>query len=340
MDRLISPTRSSARCCASTRPSPTRSCSRTRRKPRGRAHGLRHAGQAADRRADDIPAEHRIRGIEGVRTYSTLEDTLPFAQHLGFKQDGDRLVLEGSEGQARWYFSPKTGRPSNGMHVGVWHHMALGCGAGRDAEVARLRGHGPDPVDARVRPLLLRLLLLDVAPAAASRCAHRPGRASSSTRSSKTLGNRLSLSPRTEPLREARARARGDREPAPARQAAKAAKGGKKAIKATEPVPRATRRYRRRRTARSPESPRARSHPTGAALAGACARREEHHHAAQHEAIRPRIPAASAARRPHPDDVRQGGGRARRPARARRARAPQRPWRTSSPGRSRRASTW
>src|SRR6185295_11667925 len=47
--------------------------------------------------ADDIPAEHRILGIEGPRSFTTLEETLPFAQHIGFRQDGDRLVLDGSE---------------------------------------------------------------------------------------------------------------------------------------------------------------------------------------------------------------------------------------------------
>ena len=35
--------------------------------------------------ADDIPAEHRIRGIEGARSYTTLEAMLPFAEFMGFR---------------------------------------------------------------------------------------------------------------------------------------------------------------------------------------------------------------------------------------------------------------
>jgi glyoxalase family protein len=35
--------------------------------------------------ADDIPAEHRIRGLEGARSYTTLEEQAPFAAHLGFR---------------------------------------------------------------------------------------------------------------------------------------------------------------------------------------------------------------------------------------------------------------
>jgi glyoxalase family protein len=38
--------------------------------------------------ADDIPAEHRIRGIEGVRSYTTLEAMMPFAEFMGFRAEG------------------------------------------------------------------------------------------------------------------------------------------------------------------------------------------------------------------------------------------------------------
>jgi glyoxalase family protein len=96
--------------------------------------------------ADDIPAAHRILGIEGVRSFATLEETLPFAEHIGFKRDGDRLVLEGTAAQSRWYFSPVPDRPSGDMHVGVWHHIAYG--AGSQEELQRFRDHansGPVP---------------------------------------------------------------------------------------------------------------------------------------------------------------------------------------------------
>ena len=36
--------------------------------------------------ADDIPAEHRIRGLEGARSYTTIEEQAPFAAHLGFRR--------------------------------------------------------------------------------------------------------------------------------------------------------------------------------------------------------------------------------------------------------------
>ena len=79
--------------------------------------------------AEDIPAEHRIRGLEGARSFTTLEEQLPFAQHLGFRADGTRLVLDG-ERSGRWYFSPPPGRPSGDGRVGVWHHIAYDAGDG------------------------------------------------------------------------------------------------------------------------------------------------------------------------------------------------------------------
>ena len=113
--------------------------------------------------ADDIPAEHRILGLEGARSFATLEEQLPFAEHLGFRRDGDRLVLDG-ERSGRWYFSPPPGRAGGDGHVGVWHHIAYDAGDQAELQRAPRRGErGGAPVDARVRPLLLRLLLRDVA---------------------------------------------------------------------------------------------------------------------------------------------------------------------------------
>jgi glyoxalase family protein len=186
--------------------------------------------------ADDIPAEHRIRGLEGVRTYSSLEETLPFAKHLGFEQDRDRLVLKGSEGEARWYFSPKTGRPSNDMHVGVWHHMALGCGTQEETQKWRdYADTGPTPWT-RVFDHYFFDSCYSMSPGGRiEMCTSGPG--FTLDEKLEDLGNRLSLSPRTEPLR-----AKLERElvtivnPRPRGKAAKAAKGGKKAVKATEPV--------------------------------------------------------------------------------------------------------
>src|SRR5919109_623825 len=62
--------------------------------------------------ADDIPAEHRIRGIEGARSYTTIEEMLPWAEFMGFRRDGDHLVFDGTERSGRWWFSPPPDRPS------------------------------------------------------------------------------------------------------------------------------------------------------------------------------------------------------------------------------------
>ena len=168
--------------------------------------------------AEDIPAEHRIRGLEGARSFTTLEEMLPFAEHVGFRADGTRLVLD-AERSGRWYFSEPPGRPSGDGRVGVWHHIAFD--AGDNAEVQRARdeaNEGVRPVDADLRPLLLRLVLLDVSRRAdgnlhdgawisARREARRPRRPS------------LSLASSGAASRQARSRADADRQPAPAVEA-------------------------------------------------------------------------------------------------------------------------
>ena len=84
------------------------------------------APQLAD--ADDIPSEFRIRGIEGARSYTSAEELLPFAEHLGFRAEGDHLVLRGDTRSARWYFTPPPERPFQAMAPGVWHHIAFDAG--------------------------------------------------------------------------------------------------------------------------------------------------------------------------------------------------------------------
>ncbi len=61
--------------------------------------------------ADDIPAEHRILGLEARAPSPRSRSRLPFAEHLGFRVDGNRLVLD-AERSGRWYFSEPPGRPS------------------------------------------------------------------------------------------------------------------------------------------------------------------------------------------------------------------------------------
>ncbi|MCW2965351.1 MAG: glyoxalase/bleomycin resistance protein/dioxygenase [Actinomycetia bacterium] len=78
--------------------------------------------------ADDIPPEYQIRGIEGARSYTSPEALLPFAEHLGFSPDRDRLVLRGDSRSARWYFSTPPDLPFQPLAPGVWHHIALDAG--------------------------------------------------------------------------------------------------------------------------------------------------------------------------------------------------------------------
>ena len=135
--------------------------------------------------ADDIPAEHRIRGIEGARSFTTLEEQLPFAEHLGFRADGNRLVLDG-ERSGRWYFCAPHRPP-----VAATAASASGTTSPTTPATARRparprRGQrGRAPVDEDLRPLLLRLVLLDVARRTDGDL-HQRGLGFSSTRSSKT----------------------------------------------------------------------------------------------------------------------------------------------------------
>jgi glyoxalase family protein len=150
--------------------------------------------------ADDIPAEHRILGIEGVRSYATLEETLPFAQHIGFRQDGDRLVLDGEEGQSRWYFSPPPDRPSGDMHVGVWHHIAYGGGSHEEVQAYRdYADTGPAPWT-RIFDHYFFDSCYSMSPGGRMEiCTTGPG--FQLDEKLEDLGDRLCLSPRVEPLR-------------------------------------------------------------------------------------------------------------------------------------------
>ena len=149
--------------------------------------------------ADDIPAEHRILGIEGARSFTTLEEQLPFAEHLGFRADGARLVLD-ADRSGRWYFSPPTGRPSGDGKVGVWHHIAYDAGDGAETERAR------DEANEGVRPWtkIFDHYFFDscysMSPGGRMEiCTSGPG--FQLDEKLEDLGDRLCLSPRVEPLR-------------------------------------------------------------------------------------------------------------------------------------------
>jgi glyoxalase family protein len=150
--------------------------------------------------ADDIPAEHRILGIEGVRSFAAPDDVLGAVAHIGFRRDGDRLVLDGTEGEARWYFSPPPGRPSGDMHVGVWHHIAFG--AGSQDELAEMREHaaaGPIPYTRIFDHYFFDSCYAMTPGGRVELCTTGPGFQLDESLSE--LGDRLCLSPRVEPLR-------------------------------------------------------------------------------------------------------------------------------------------
>jgi len=156
------------------------------------------APQVAD--ADDIPAEHRIRGIEGARSFTTMAEMAPFAEHLGFRADGDRLVLGGDTRQARWYFSPPPRRPFEPLAPGVWHHIAFD--AGDDLGGWREHGNeGPAPFT-QIFDHYFFDSAYSVSPAGlVELCSHGPGFTLDQTPDELGEGA-VSLSPWTEPLRE------------------------------------------------------------------------------------------------------------------------------------------
>jgi glyoxalase family protein len=150
--------------------------------------------------AEDIPAEHRIQGLEGLRSFATLDDVWQAAEHLGWRKDGDRLVLDGVEGQARWYFSPPPGREKGDMHVGVWHHMAFG--AGSQAELQAHRDYattGPIPYTRVFDHYFFDSCYAMSAGGRLELCTDGPG--FTLDEKLEDLGDHLCLSPRVEPLR-------------------------------------------------------------------------------------------------------------------------------------------
>jgi glyoxalase family protein len=151
--------------------------------------------------ADDIPATHRILGIEGVRSYAALDDVLPAAEYLGFRRDGDHLTLDGTEAQSRWYFSPPPDRPSGDMHVGVWHHIAYG--AGSQDELKKHRDYaaaGPIPYTQIFDHYFFDSCYAMSPGGRVELCTTGPG--FQLDEALEDLGDRLCLSPRVEPLRE------------------------------------------------------------------------------------------------------------------------------------------
>jgi glyoxalase family protein len=150
--------------------------------------------------ADDIPAEHRIRGIEGARSFTTIEAMLPFAEFMGFRRDGTRLVFDGKDRSGRWYFSPPPGRPSGDGKVGVWHHIAYDAGDQAALQAARDEAAtGPLPWTAVFDHYFFDSCYTMTPGGRMEMCTTGPGFLIDEAH--EDLGNRLCLSPRVEPLR-------------------------------------------------------------------------------------------------------------------------------------------
>ena len=200
--------------------------------------------------ADDIPAEHRIRGIE------ERPHMLDARGHAAVRaaprlQAGRRPPrARGLRGQARCAW-PQDRTPEQ-------RHARRRPNTWRSAVARRTRRRS----GATTRTWARRGRACSTATSSTPCYSMSPGGRIEMCTSGpgfqldeklEDLGNRLSLSPRTEPLR-----GKLERElvtivnPRPRGKAAKAAKGGKKAIKAASRSQGRRRRYRRRRTARSP----------------------------------------------------------------------------------------
>ncbi len=78
----------------------------------------------------DVPAEHAITGVEGVRAYAGQVAPDLLGETLGFTPDGEhRWIVRGDERQVRWAYDPSPGRGIPG--AGTVHHIAF---ASRDED--------------------------------------------------------------------------------------------------------------------------------------------------------------------------------------------------------------
>ena len=126
--------------------------------------------------ADDIPAEHRIRGIEGARSYTTLEAMLPFAEFMGFRQDGTpaRLRRPGAQRALVLLSAHRPAEQRRARRRLAPHRLRRGRPEGAAGRARRGRRR-PAAVDGGLRSLLLRLVLHDDARRADGDVHHRPG---------------------------------------------------------------------------------------------------------------------------------------------------------------------
>ena len=99
----------------------------------------------------EVPAEHAITGVEGVRAYATQVAPDLLRETLGFTPEGEHAwVVKGDERQVRWAYDAAPGRGIPG--AGTVHHIAF---ASRDEDhlqwQSRLRESGAQVTDVRDR---------------------------------------------------------------------------------------------------------------------------------------------------------------------------------------------
>lgn len=152
--------------------------------------------------AQDIPEPYRITGIEGIRSYTTLDELQPWAEHMGFVRNDalQRFELQGANKSARWYVAPLPDgdTPFQEVGVGLWHHLALDA----DDDLAGWRDYahsGPIPTTPIYDHHVFDSCYTLTPGGIIELCNDRPGFMGDQPH--EELGERLSLSKRVEPLR-------------------------------------------------------------------------------------------------------------------------------------------
>ncbi|HWJ86742.1 MAG TPA: VOC family protein [Pelagibacterium sp.] len=150
--------------------------------------------------AQDIPEAYRITGIEGIRSYASLDELAPYAEHMGFVRNDamQRFELEGATKTARWYTAPAPEGPFQEIGAGLWHHLALD--AEDDLSGWRDFAHsGPIPTTPVYDHHVFDSCYTQTPGGIIELCNDGPGFLVDQT--PEELGERLALSKRVEPLR-------------------------------------------------------------------------------------------------------------------------------------------
>jgi glyoxalase family protein len=173
--------------------------------------GLEHelliaAGEDAPLRAEspEVPAEHALQGFEGVRAYSSApaHSERLLGETLGFTRSaGERWEVRGDERGSTYAYDPAPPEINRRQGAGTVHHVAFAARMA-DLEAWRLRvaqaGASPTPVIDRFyfQSVYFREpsgVLFEIATIGPGFAVDEDGA---------HLGERLSLPPRFEPLRE------------------------------------------------------------------------------------------------------------------------------------------